>query len=136
AWNRDLIAGEESQRGPDAMNRRAVIEILSEKQAQLFLGPAANGDDDVCPVAFLDETNQRVIANFIFVKRRDVKVLGSNRESGAAQPAGCRVDGSLSRQHPESFSGCAHHGQAQEYFQVGEARNAPDVATVKPSPGQ
>ena len=43
----DLVAGEKTERGADAMDRRPVIEMLEQIVAELVLHPAADRDHDM-----------------------------------------------------------------------------------------
>src|SRR5260370_24744839 len=52
--NRNLIAGEKSERGADAVNRRPIIQMIAQIMTELFLGPAADGNNDVLRFATLD----------------------------------------------------------------------------------
>ena len=73
--NRDLVASQKSERRADAMDRRAIRDILSQEQPQLLLRPAANSNDDVGGPARINRSSKSVIADINSVERRDIKIF-------------------------------------------------------------
>src|SRR5437763_7409109 len=72
--NRGLVASQKSERRADAMDRRAIPDILSQEQSQLLLRPAANCNDHVGGPARINRSSKSVVADLSSVERRDITI--------------------------------------------------------------
>src|SRR5881296_611865 len=69
------IARDESERGADAMDRRAIRQIFAQIMSELLLRAAANGDDDLRRATLFDERKKSSIFNFQSVPGGDITIL-------------------------------------------------------------
>ena len=80
-WDPNLVAGEKSKRGADAMNRWPVIESLKKISAELVLHPSSNRDHDVPRAVLPGDLQQRFVSDRPSVFWRDEDVSLRNGDT-------------------------------------------------------
>ena len=79
--DRDLITGDETKRGADAMNGGTIAAVLAQIKSELFLNATAQRDHNVARPARSDPREERWIFDTCSVDRRDVAIVGRDRVS-------------------------------------------------------
>src|SRR5437667_8527495 len=84
--NSGLIAGDETERGPDTMDGRPIIQPLDEIMGEFFLRAAADRNQDVRRTPLSDQINKMPIFDFSAVLRRKVTIVDLDWKRFASGP--------------------------------------------------
>ena len=60
-----LVAGDEAGRSADAVNARAISQLMFEITAELVLRPATDANDDMLRFTLFQNRNQRIVSDAV-----------------------------------------------------------------------
>ena len=82
----NLVAGDKTERGANAVNGGPISQPLYYIMSELFLRPAADGNQDMGRAALLEERKKMSILDLQSVARREIAIVDLDWESFATRP--------------------------------------------------
>ena len=82
----NLVAGDKTERGANAVNDGPISQPLYYIMSKLFLRPAPDGNQDMVRATLLEEPEKMSIFNLQSVTRREIAIVDLDRESFPVRP--------------------------------------------------